>query len=448
MHNLSDPEILRHNVIAFRQMSSFVQKPLIFERGEGVHLWDIDGKRYWDAIAGIFVVAVGHNNQRVLGAMQTQMQKLCFAPIMHGTNEPAIRLAALLADLAPGDLDTVTFVSSGSQATETAMKLCRQYWKQHGEPTKYKFVSRYHGYHGGTMGAMAASGTPKRRTPFEPMPGGYVRVPTVHCYRCPYDRTYPDCGVFCAEYVRKVMELEGPETIAALIVEPIGNTGGILVPPPEYLPTLREICDDLDVLLILDEMITGMGRTGAMFAAETFGIVPDVLCLGKGLSSGYAPLAATVWSNTMQQAFLGPDDAGIEFGHGYTFGGNPVSATAGLTSIQEILDRDLIANARRMGAHLQQRLHEIDRHSIFGEIRGKGLVWGVELVCDKATKQPFPAALQIGKRIGNEAQARGLIIRHDPDWFALAPPLIITAAEIDAICDVLSESIDAVLARI
>ena len=445
---LTDPEVLRHNVLAFRQMSTFVREPLVFERGEGVYLWDVEGRRYLDALSGIFVVAVGHHNRRVLDAMQAQMERLCFAPMFHGTNPPAIQLAELLAELAPGDLDSVMLLSSGSEATETAMKLCRQYWKQVGRPTKYKVISRYYGYHGATLGAMAASGTPSRRTPFEPMPAGYVRVPTVHCYRCPFGRVYPECGLFCADYVRQVIELEGPETVAALIVEPIGNTGGILVPPPEYLPRLRQICDDLDVLLILDEMITGMGRTGAMFAAEVFGVTPDLLCLGKGLASGYAPLAATIWSARLQEAFWGAEEANIEFGHGQTYGGNPLSATAGYASIREILDCDLIGNARRMGALLAQRLREMDRHGIMGEIRGKGLLWGVELVQDKATKAPFAAELRIGKRIGAEAQARGLIIRHDPDWFAIAPPLTVTEAEIDEICDLLAASIDAVMDRL
>lgn len=445
---LTDPEALKRNVIAYRQMSAFVQDPLIIERGEGVYLWDIHGKRYLDALAGIFVVAVGHRNRRVLDAMQAQMERLCFAPMFHGTNPPAIQLANLLADLAPGDLDCVMLHSSGSETTEAAMKLCRQYWKQAGSPTKYKVISRYYGYHGATLGAMAASGTPRRRTPYEPMPAGFVRVPTVHCYRCPFGRDYPECGVFCAQHIRQVIELEGPETVSALIVEPIGNTGGILTPPPEYLPMLRQICDDLGVLLILDEMITGMGRTGAMFAAETYGVTPDVLCLGKGLASGYAPLAAAIWSARLQEAFWGAEEAGIEFGHGQTYGGNPLSAAAGIASVREILDRDLIGNARRMGARLEQRLRAMDRHGIMGDIRGKGLLWGVELVQDIAAKTPFPAELRIGKRIGAEAQARGMIIRHDPDWFAIAPPLTVTEGEIDEICDLLAASIDAVMARL
>lgn len=446
---LTDPDVLRHTVLDFRQMSAFVQKPLIIERADGVHYWDVDGKHYWDGLSGIFVVAVGHHNRRVIEALKAQMERLCFAPPLHATNPPAIELCALLARLAPGDLNTVKLLSSGSEATETAMKVGRQFWKQAGKPTKYKVISRYYGYHGATLGALAATGTPRRRVPFEPFPAGFIHVPTVHCYHCPYEKIYPACGIFCAEYVGQVIALEGPDTVSAMIVEPIGNTGGILVPPPEYLPALRRICDQHDVLLIFDEMITGMGRTGEMFAAQTYGVTPDILCLGKGLSSGYAPLAAAIWNDRIEAAFWGPEVPDIAFGHGHTYAGNPVSATAGLAAIGEILERDLIANARAMGAHLQGRLREMGaKHGIFGEIRGVGLLWGVELARDPATRRPFDLELHVGNLIGEEAQERGLIMRHDPQWIALAPPLIVTRDELDAMCGILDASITAVLARL
>lgn len=443
---LKDPDVLRHTVLDFRQMSTFIKDPMIFDRSDGVHYWDIDGKHYYDGISGIFVVAVGHRNRRVIEAMTAQLERLSFAAPLHGTNSRAVELCELLARLAPGDLGTVKLLSSGSEATETAMKLARQYWKQAGKPTKYKVISRYYGYHGATTGALAATGTPTRRVPFEPFPAGFIHIPTVHCYHCPYGMIYPSCKVFCAEYLDQVINLEGPDTVSAVIVEPIGNTGGILVPPPEYLKVLRRICDQHDVLLIFDEMITGMGRTGNMFAAETFGVTPDILCLGKGLSSGYSPLAAAIWSDRIQEAFLGPDEAGVEFGHGHTFAGNPVSAAAGLAAIGEILDRDLIAHGCQIGAYLESRLVELgDKYGVFGEVRGKGLLWGVELAEDPATKTPFSAATRVGKRIGAEAQARGLILRHDPGWLALAPPLVTTEDEMGAMVDILDVSIGQVL---
>ncbi len=447
--NLHDPDILKHTVLDFRQMSTFVENPLIFERAEGVHYWDTQGKHYWDGISGIFVAAVGHRNPRVIQALKEQMERLTFAPPLHGANAPAVAFAARLAELAPGDLNTVKLLSSGSEATETAMKLARQFWKQSGTPTKFKVISRHYGYHGATLGAMTATGTPTRRTPFEPLPGGFVHIPTVHCYQCPFERSYPACNVFCARYLAQIIEMEGPETVSAFIVEPVGNTGGILVPPPEYLRTIREICDRYDVLLIFDEMITGMGRTGRLFAAETYGVTPDILCLGKGLSSGYAPLAATIWNDRIQAAFWGPEQPDIAFGHGHTFAGNPLSATAGMAVLDEVLSRDLLANARAMGDYLGKRLREMgDRYGIFGEVRGVGLLWGVELARDPATRTPFPREIRLGKRIGAEAQARGLILRHDPDWFALAPPLIVTQPELDAMLSILDESIAKVLAEL
>ena len=445
---LTDPEVLRHIALDFRQMTSFMQDPLIFERANGVHLWDIHDKHYYDGLSGSFVVAVGHGNRRVKDAIIEQMERISFAPMLHGTNPKAIILSELLARLTPGDLSVVKLLCSGSEATEASMKLCRQYWKQAGKPSKYKIISRYHGYHGSTLGATAASGTPSRRVAFEPLPAGFVHVPTVHCYRCPYGHRYPDCEVFCVEHLRHVIEMESPDTVAALIVEPIGNTGGILVPPPDYLPRLRQVCDRYDVLLIFDELITGMGRTGQMFAAQTFDVTPDILCLGKGLSSGYAPLAATVWSERIQEAFLGPEEAGIEFGHGHTFGNNPISAAAGLANVSEIIDRDMIGNTRLMGEHLRMRLEEMTSCGIIGEVRGKGLLWGVELVKDPVSREPFSVDVRIGKRIGAEAQARGLILRHDPNWIAIAPPLIVTEEELDDMCGILAESINTVLERV
>lgn len=440
--DLRNPDLLRHTVADLQQMSAFLRSPLIFDRAEGVHLWDVDGRHYWDGLSGVFVAAVGHRNRRVVDAMTAQLERLSFAPPLHGTNAQAVRLSARLAALAPGDLNYVKLLTSGSEATETAVKLCRQYWKQAGAPTRYKVISRYYAYHGATLGAMAASGTPRRRVPFEPLPAGYLHIPTVHCYRCPFGREYPGCDVFCAEYLRQVIALEGPETVAAVIVEPIGNTGGILVPPPEYLPRLREICDAFGVLLIFDEMITGMGRTGRLFAAETFSVTPDVLCLGKGLSSGYAALAATIWSDRIQAAFEGPAEAGVEFGDAHTFSGHPVAATAGLACLDEILERDLLSAAQTLGARLEARLRAMGtRFGVAGEVRGKGLLWGVELVRDPATKEPFPAEVALGHRIGAEALRGGLILRHDPHWLALAPPLVTTPDELDAMCDVLERAV-------
>jgi adenosylmethionine-8-amino-7-oxononanoate aminotransferase len=446
--NVKDPAVLGHIVLDFKQMKDFVRKPLIMERADGVRYWDVDGKSYLDGLSGIFVVNVGHNNRRVIEAMKAQLDKIAFAPPLHGTNAPAVKLAARIAEITPGDLNTVKLLNSGSEATEAAMKLARQYHVQTGNAAKFKVVSRYFGYHGATMGALGATGTTKRRWMFEPFAPSFVKVQTAHCYRCPYAMTYPQCNVLCARIVRDVIRMEGPQTVSAFIVEPIGNTGGVITPPPEYFPILREICNEFDVLLIFDEVLTGFGRTGAMFAAQTFGVTPDILCMGKGITSGYAPMSAIAFSDTVRNAFWGAPEEGIEFAHGHTYGGNPLSAAAALAVIDVMLEQDLPARARGMGAYLRQRLEGLSRFGIVGEVRGKGLLLGVELVKNPATKEAWPPEVRIGLQIGEECLARGLIIRFDPDWIALAPPLVITRDEIDELMSILEASIAAVRARL
>ena len=261
---------------------------------DGVFYWDVEGKRYLDAISGIYVASVGHNNRRVIDAIRQQLDSLAFSPPMHGTNPQAVQLANLLAELAPGDLSTVKFECGGAEVIEAAIKLARQYHKLTGSPGKYKIISRYQSWHGSTLAALSASGLKSRKTVNEPMAPGFVHVFPPTCYRCPFGKSYPDCGITCATIVGDVVEMEDPATVAAILVEPIGHTGGVIDPPEEYLPILREICDRHNILLIFDEIITGIGRTGRMFAAETFGVTPDVLCIAKGLSGGYAPLSAMI----------------------------------------------------------------------------------------------------------------------------------------------------------
>jgi adenosylmethionine-8-amino-7-oxononanoate aminotransferase len=434
-------------MLDLRQMKSFVADPLIMARADGIWYEDVHGKRYMDGLSGIFVVAVGHNNRRVIDAMHAQLEQITFAPPLHATNVPALRLAEKLAEITPGDLNTIKLMSSGSEATEAAMKMARQYHRQSGHPQKYKVISRYQGYHGATFGALSATGTVRRKWMFEPVMQGFVHVWPPTCYRCPFAMRYPDCGIRCATIVEDTIELEGPETVAALILEPIGNTGGIVTPPPEYLPILRGICDRYNVLLIFDEIITGFGRTGQMFAAQTFDTLPDILCMGKGISSGYAPLAAVASRDHIAAAFWGEDEAQIEFADGHTYGGNPMSCAAGLASIQEIQERNLTQRARELGGQLLHRLEAVQELGVVGEIRGRGLLIGVEFVKDAATKEKFPAGAKLGTRVGRRAMEKGLILRFDPDWIAFAPPLIMSDAEMDQMMDIFTESAREVLAE-
>ena len=435
-------DFLKH-VIARDQMKEFCKNPLVMSRAEGMRYWDANGKEYLDALSGIYVASVGHGNQRVLDAVKTQYERLHFSPPMHGTNDVAVQLANLLAAVTPGDLNTVKFQCGGSEVTEAAIKMARQYHRLTGNPGKYKIISRYQSWHGSTMGSLSASGLKSRRTVNEPLAPGFLHVFPPTCYRCPFGKTYPSCELTCASLIESVIEMEDPATVAAIMVEPIGHTGGIIDPPAEYLPMLREICTKHNVLLIFDEIITGIGRTGQMTAAETFGVLPDLLCLAKGLSGGYAPISALICRDHIADAFWGdlPENPGFVEGH--TFEGNPISCAAGIAVLSEIIERDLCANSRAMGARLRAGLEGLRRYGIVGDIRGKGLFLGVELVADPATKRRFDPP--IGTLIGKRALENGLLFRFDPHWLAFGPALIATEGDIDEILRLLELSIGQVL---
>jgi adenosylmethionine-8-amino-7-oxononanoate aminotransferase len=409
----------------------------------------VNGKRYLDALSGIYVVSVGHNNQRVLSALRAQLDTMCFSPPMHGTNPIAVQLAKLLAELAPGDLSTVKFQCGGSEVTEAAIKLSRQYHRLTGHPGKYKVISRYMSWHGSTLGSLSASGLKSRKTVNEPLAPGFIHVFPPTCYRCPFKKSYPDCDITCATLIDDVIDMEDADTVAAVMVEPIGHTGGIIDPPPEYLPILRELCDRHNVLLIFDEIITGAGRTGHLFAAETFGVVPDVLCTAKGLSGGYAPLSAMICRQPIADAFWGPLSENPGFVEGHTFEGNPISCAAGIAVLREILDRDLCGNARAQGERLRTGFERLARkYGVIGDIRGKGLLQGIEFVRDLKTKEPFAAQTAFGVRVGRRALSHGLLCRFDPNWLAFGPPLVVTTEQLEEMLAVLDRSIGEALAEL
>ena len=422
----------RHILLDYRQMSSFCRDPLIFARADGVYYWDMEGKRYIDGISGIFVAVLGHRHPRVLEAMGEQLERFTFAPPLHSVSDRALEYVEALREALPEGLGVVKLLSGGSEATEAAMKLARQYHKQTGNPAKYKVISLYKGYHGATLGALAATGTPKRKKVFEPLPAGFVKVPPPLCARCGFEKAYPECGLFCARFLEQIVQQEGPETVSAVILEPIGNTGGVVVPPEGYLQKVKELCTRYGILLIYDEIITGFGRTGRMFAAQTFGVTPDILCMGKGMGGGYVPLAGIAVSEEVARAFWGPPEAGVEFHHGHTFGANPLAAAVGLAVLAELVEHDLPSRARELGRRLRARLEGLERFGI-REVRGRGLLLGVDL-----------GDTDLGVQFGRECLKRGLIVRADPDWFALAPPLISTEAHIDEMAGIVEDAMAAV----
>ena len=426
--------LLRRTSIDFRATEQIVAEPFIVSRAEGFYYWDVQGKRYFDAIGGIFVANLGHGHPRVLEAMRRQMERLSFAPPMHGIADVTLDFIERLGEVTPDNLNFVKPFSGGSESIEAAMKFARQYFKQTGRPAKYKFVSRYQGYHGATFGAMAASGTGRRKTPFEPQMGGFPKVFPPTYYR---DRfaTWEECNRFCARMFEDVIVNEDPDTVAGVIVEPIGNTGGTVTPTDEYFQILRQVCDRYDVLLIFDEIITGYGRTGHMFAAQTFGVTPDILCGGKGLSSGTVPLGAMIARQDLGDAFCGSVSDEVNFVHGHTFAGNPLASAVGIAVIDEIVENDLARGAGVLGDYLVEKLGGLSRYGVVREVRGKGLLRGVELMRDGK------ACPELGEALKKTALANGLIMRIDPLWFAVAPALIATEDDIDEMYGLVEKSV-------
>ncbi len=426
------------------------RRPLL-DRGEGIYLWDRDGKRYLDGCSGAMVSNIGHGNRRVLRAMQEQMDRAAFGYRLHFENEPAERLATLIADLSPPGHEKVFFVSGGSEAVESCLKLARQYALAKGEGKRWQVISRNPSYHGSTMGALAVTGYRPLTDPFLPM---MQRMPSIAAPRCYLDRDELDeneRGLRYANLLRdKILEL-GPESVLAFIMEPVGGAStGALVAPDSYYGRIREICDEFGVLLIYDEVMSGAGRTGRYLAAEHWGIKPDIIALAKGLAAGYAPLGAMIADDPIIEAVL---DAG-GFQHGYTYAGNPLACAAGLAVTRELLEQDLMGNANRIGELLKAELAALmPDYPFVGDVRGKGLLLAFELVADRATMQPLPARLNAHSRLVELAYERGLIIYSrrtreglEGEHFMVCPPLIITAEQVAELVCLLRDSLDA-LAR-
>lgn len=432
---------LKHMVVDFMQMHDFMQQPLVYERGDGIFIWDVKGDKYLDGISGVWVMSLGHSNERVKDAVKEQLDRLVFCSPILSTNARAMELVDMIGKRMPEGLTTVKLLSGGSEATETAMKLVRQYFQNIGKPNKKTIISRYYNFHGVTMGALAATGMTARKVPFEPLVGGFRHIPPPYCLRCPYHLKYPECDLACARMLETVIQYEGPDTVAAFIAEPIQLSTGNIVPPPEYWPIIREICDRYDVMIILDEIATGVGRTGKMWAAETFGFVPDILCAGKGLSAGYAPLSAVAFRDEVADAFIS-EDREKAFADGHTYGGNPLASAAGIAVLQELDEQNLIPRVGEMGEYLMTKLEDLRELGVVGEIRGKGLMVGVEFVKNPDTLEPFPKPVEFGVRVGkNCIHQKKMLIRYAPNWVALAPPFITTRAEIDEIVRRLAEAI-------
>jgi adenosylmethionine-8-amino-7-oxononanoate aminotransferase len=437
-------QLLRRTFLDYQQGAEFLCHPLILDRGEGLYYWDSEGKRYFDSIGGIFVATLGHQHPRLVAALEKQMTKLAFAPPLHGIADVTLDFVEKIGSVAPGNLKYVKPFSGGSEAIEAAIKFVRQYFKQTGHPGKYKFISRYFGYHGGTAGAMSASGTGSRKTKFEPQMPGFLKVFPPTYYRDRF-QSWQECNRFCARMVEDVIVNEDPETVAGFIVEPIGNTGGIITPTKEYFQILRDICTRYNVMLIYDEIITGFGKTGSMFAAQSFGVTPDLICCGKGLASGMMPIGAMIAREDMGEAFWGKAEDDVHFAHGHTFAGNPLACAVGIAVVDEIVEKGLTEKASELGEYLAGKLEGLKKYGVVREVRGKGILRGVELVKSTETMEPYP---ELGNALKRTALENGLIMRIDPSWFAVAPALIASQADIDEMCTLIERSLLQALAAV
>ncbi|MBI2266138.1 MAG: aspartate aminotransferase family protein [Armatimonadetes bacterium] len=412
--------------------------PKLMVRGKGVRLWDIHGKEYIDGMSILWVVNAGHGREEIKEAVTAQMDKISYATLFGGYfNEPAVRLAQKLALITPGDLTHTFFVSGGSEAIETSVKIARQYHQLNGHPNRYKVIGRREAYHGTTYGALSLSGIKANRTPFEPLLPGFRHISPPYCYRCDFGKAYPECDLDCVRTLQQLIEFEGPKTIACVVMEPVMSALGSVAPPQEYYRKIREICDQYGILLVLDEVNNGFGRIGRMFASEHYGITPDMMTFAKGLSSGYMPIGATIVRRGIAEKFVD-----WMLVHGLTFGGHPLACAAALKNIEIIEKENLPARSAEMGAYLLEKLKTLEEHSIVGDVRGLGLHTSVEYVKDKKTKERLSGRVRIASKVEERMYRRGIYLcRASVDKTYIAPPLIVRKEEIDRIVNALDESI-------
>jgi adenosylmethionine-8-amino-7-oxononanoate aminotransferase len=417
-------------------------EPPIITRGEGVHIYDSYGKRYFDGLSGLFTCQVGHGRKELGEAAAKQAETLEFFPLWSYATEPAIHLAERLAHYAPGDLNRVFFTTGGGEAVESAWKLAKQYFKLKGKPGKHKVISRSVAYHGTPQGALSITGIPAAKEAFEPLVPGAFKVPNTNLYRAPEHLRDDEkaFGRWAADRIGEAIEFEGPDTVAAVFLEPVQNSGGCFPPPPGYFDRVREICDAYDVLLVSDEVICAFGRIGEIFACNDYGYVPDIITCAKGMTSGYAPIGAMIVSDRLFEPFT---RATTTFMHGYTFGGHPVSCAVAMANL-DIFEREkLVDRVHENAPVFRATLEKLRDLEIVGDVRGDGYFYGIELVKDKATRQTFDEAESERLLRGFLSKAlfeAGLYCRADDRGdpvVQLAPPLIAGPAEFDAIESIL-----------
>ncbi|WP_044874652.1 aspartate aminotransferase family protein [Pseudomonas sp. LFM046] len=424
--------------------------PTVMVRGEGVYTWDDKGKRYLDAMSGMWSAALGYSEERLVHAALRQMQELPYHQnFAHRSTEPAIQLAERLIQLAPVPMSKVLFACSGSEANDTAIKLAWYYWSAVGQPQRRKIISRNRAYHGTTVASASLTGLPHLHQDFGlPLPG-FLHVTCPHYYRegLPGESEEAFSGRLAAE-LEALIEREGADTIAAFFAEPLMGTGGVITPPAGYFEKIQAVLKRHDILLVADEVICGFGRTGNWWGSQTFGLKPDMLTCAKALSASYLPISALMISEGIYQAMKSQSEKIGVFGHGYTYGGHPVPAAVALECLNIYQERQLPEHAQRVGSRLGTGLRKLADHPLVGEVRGEGLMWGVEVVADKANKTAFPREWKVALAVSQQTEANGVTARALNDSVVFAPPLIISEAEVDLVLDAFSRGLDATLDKL
>ncbi len=422
----------------------------VIEKGEGVFVWDTEGKRYLDGASGCLVTNIGYGVEPVGEALKKEAMKTGFS---HGTifsNKPQEEMAELVTELAPKEVNHAYFVSGGTEANETAFSFAIQYHRQKGNDKKCKIIGRRLSYHRSSFATLSAAGNVQRRSMYSPLVMSFPIVPAPHCYRCYCGLTYPDCGVLCAHELERTILAEGPENVAAFILEPvIGTSAAASVPPDKYIQLVRQICDKYDVLMITDEVLCGYGRSGRYLAMDLWGTTADIVTLGKGLGGGYTPLAAVLLHDKIYEVFK--NNWG-KFIHGYTYQGNPVSCAAGIAVNQFIRNNNLFEQVEGRGEKLKGKLNRLaEKYELIGDVRGIGLLLGLELVKDRESKESFPASMSVAERAREKAMDEGLMVYTGVggtadviprDYLIIAPPFTIQEDEMDYLIDALDRTLN------